>query len=71
MNRKQIICMWLGITAFVFVSLITKTFYCEKYTIGTLTTWTDYGPLVARWLSVVVVTSGLIYTFKDNKAKKD
>lgn len=70
MNLKQLIAMWCGIAFFVYVGLTTETSHC-KGTIDSLVAWTDYGPLVARWLSTIVITSGLIYTLRDKQSKKD
>jgi len=66
MNRKQIICMWLGIAAFVLVGLYA-VMSGDKYL------WNgDYLELpnfIILWICVIVVTTGLIYTFRDKKNK--
>jgi amino acid transporter len=62
MNRKQIICLWIGIIIFACVSLMMPL-----YQYGNLTcmVW-----LLVRWVVIGVVTTGLIYTFKNKKDKK-
>jgi hypothetical protein len=76
MNRKQIICMWLGIAAFVLVGLEVT-----QWTSPTIFHWESSedalgsggrGNLmlpgfIIHWLCIIVVTSGLIYTFRDKK----
>ncbi len=72
MNRKQIIYMWLGIAAFVLVGLGTAIQ-------GNIYLWKGFGreaggdllfpPLFVLWLCIIVVTSGLICTFRDKKNK--
>jgi len=78
MNRKQIICMWLGIAAFVLVGLEVT-----QWTSPTIFHWESSedalgsggrGNLmlpgfIIHWLCIIVVTSGLIYTFRDRKTK--
>ena len=78
MNRKQMISMWCGIAVFVLVSLNTETSHYET-AVGSgsrtdpsnvaIVAWTDYGPLVARSLSVCIVTAGFIYSFRDKEPK--
>ena len=73
MNRKQIICMWLGIAAFVLVGVGTAMQ-------GKIYLWEGFGRepgggdllfphLFVLWLCIIVVTSGLIYTFRDKNKK--
>ncbi len=75
MNRKQVISMWCGIAVFVLVSLNTETSHYRiapggsRDTASAIVAWTDYGPLIARVLSVCIVTAGLIYTFRDKTPK--
>jgi len=69
MNKKQLIVLWIGIAVFVLIALITKTSF------GPGGVWNppvvvDYGPLVIRLMSTVIVTGGLIYTLKDKKDEK-
>ncbi len=68
MNRKQMISMWLGIAAFVVVSLSTKTSY-DGGSRDNIVLYTYYGPLIAYLLSICIVTAGLIYTFRDKTPK--
>jgi len=68
MNKNQIILMWIGIAVFVCFALTTKTIsqpgpYKDSLYI------TDYGPLVTRLVSTVLVTVALIYTLKNKKSK--
>ena len=73
MNRKQIICMWLGIAAFELVGLGAAMQ-------GEIYLWMGKGRgapggdlvfphLFVLWLCIIVITSGLIYTFRDRKTK--
>lgn len=72
MNRKQIICMWLGIAAYVLVGVVTAIQ-------GKVYLWKGgneieggdllFPRLFILWLCIIVVTSGLIYTFRDRKTK--
>ena len=73
MNRKQIICMWLGIAVFVFIGLDAKHY-------GGVYLWLSGsragGKLIlpnfiVLWICISVVTAGLIYTFRDKKDKTD
>jgi hypothetical protein len=72
MNKKQIIVMWIGIAVFV----------CLGYFGIARSDWEalgdslsgrprDYGPLIVRLSSTVLVTAGLIYTLRDKKSKGD
>ena len=64
-SKRQLRVMWVGIAFFVVLALTTKT--SQSGWDGQ--TVTDYGPLVGRLLSTVVVTAALIYTVKDKKPK--
>lgn len=69
MNRKQLVSMWCGIVAFVVVSVFTEP---ETGGLrGWAVSWGNYAPFFIRWITVAVVTAGLIYTFKDSKPKDD
>jgi len=61
--------MWVGIAVFVLLALTTDTVQTissrDRRVPGAITS--DYGPLAGRLLSTVVVTAGLIYTFRDKK----
>jgi len=71
MNWKQIICMWLGIIVFVLVALNTKTHFDYGGGFdGPCGVAVDYGPLIARLVSTVIVACGLIYTLRDKKDNK-
>ena len=70
MNKKQIVCLWLGIAVFVLVGLgaSSHTVYLWKGFEG--------GDLmlprfIVLWVCIIVVTIGLIYTFRDKQDKKD
>jgi len=62
MNKKQLICMWCGIAAIVFFTLLVL----EKSS--------DISDLVG-WMIIIfliaLVTIGLIITLKDKKQKDD
>jgi uncharacterized membrane protein len=69
MNRKQKICLWVGIIAFAFVGLTSQI--GNIYTVNTTPDTIVYiSKLLIRWVVIGVVTTGLIYTFRDKKAKK-
>lgn len=70
MNKKQLIIMWIGIAVFIYFGLTTKTHYTYRQgRINPVVAVTDYGPMTVRLVSTVLVTGGLIYTFKDKKPK--
>jgi len=58
MNWKQLICMWCGIAAIIFFGLIAVNSYRDR----------DEAAICI--CLVVLITGGLIYTFKDTKHKK-
>jgi hypothetical protein len=71
MNRKQIIFMWLGIAVFVLIGLDTIRY-------GGICLWSSGGrgggtlelpSFIVLWICVIVVTAGLIYTFRNKKDK--
>jgi hypothetical protein len=70
MNQKQIICMWLGIAAFVLVGLDSAS---QKYIYWGGGFGSPQGGYLMLprcfilWICVIVATSGLIYTFRDRK----
>jgi hypothetical protein len=69
MNKKQKICLWVGIIAFAFVGLISQI--GNIYTVNTTSDTIVYiSKLLIRWIVIAVVTIGLIYTFGDKKDKK-
>jgi len=59
MNTKQLIAMWCGIGAFALVGVY------EYWNI----LWRGVRTLLIPWLVVIVITGGLIITFKDKKPK--
>jgi len=61
MNKKQLICMWCGIVAIVFFTLL---FYPNLYR-GDLQEW------LQRIFLIALVTGGLIYTFKNKHGFQD
>lgn len=78
MNKKQLIVLWIGIIIFVLVSLnpprksyrtpIRRTNDAPIVQVigaGRI----DVGVLLSRWSIIIVLTGGLIITFKDKKPK--
>ncbi len=60
MNQKQFITMWCGIAAIVLAGLNVIWYYGLVYSYGFFT-----------WVFIVaLVTSGLIYSFKDGTGRK-
>lgn len=69
MNKKQKYCLWIGIIAFAFVGLTSQI--GNIYTANTTPDTIVYiSTLLVRWVVVGVVTTGLIYTFRNKKEKK-
>ncbi len=60
MNWKQLVCMWLGIAAFV----LSGIEYMYSYSFST-----RFDDLLFIYFLVALVTGGLILTFKDKKPK--
>ena len=60
MNRKQIICLWVGISTFVLIGLYSLM---RPYSI-------DTPRLCVQWAIVAVITGGLIATFKGSENRK-
>jgi hypothetical protein len=58
MNKKQLICMWCGIASIVFFGFMAVDSYRDR----------DEAAICI--CLVVLVTGGLIYTFKDRRDKK-
>ncbi len=71
MNKKQLVFLWLGIIAFILVTiqlLRPYTFFIADAAKGPVKiVWLI---LVCRWLVIAVVTGGLICTFQNKKDKK-
>jgi len=78
MNKKQLTVLWIGIVVFVLIALTTQTMFTTLVTPrgphsaseDLYVPKVDYGPLVGRLMSTVIVTGGLIYTLKDKKDEK-
>ena len=60
MNKKQLIFMWLGIAAIIFCAFVTIV---DTYR-------PDYANFGVWVFLVTLVTSGLIYTFRDKKGQE-
>lgn len=61
MNRKQIVCMWLGILAIVLPGILTILLIA----VG------ESSAGFYRWVFIqVLITGGLIITFRNKKDKK-
>ena len=70
MNKRQKICLWVGIIAFAFVGLISQK--SNIYTTNTIPDTVVYiSRLLVRWVIIGVITGGLIYTFKDKKPQDE
>lgn len=69
MNRKQIIVLWVGIIAFVYLGL-TCRISGRGWTLEMESCVKDIAQLLVYWVVTAVVTGGLIYTFRDKKDKK-
>lgn len=71
MNWKQIICIWLGITAFVFVGLATvqegEIYLLKSGMRGGYSLL--FPKFLVVWICIIVVTIGLIYTFRGKNKK--
>ena len=70
MNKKQIIVMWVGIAVFICIGSATTT-RDHSFVLNSSSRTRDYGPLIVRLASTVLVTTGLIYTLRDKKKKDD
>ncbi len=81
MNKNQLIILWIGIIIFVLVSINPP----QKSYPNTPIHRTDNEPIVeiigagevdgvkllSRWSIIIVLTGGLIYTFKDKRPKTE
>lgn len=65
MNKKQLICMWLGITTFSVAGFILIIEYDDWNPLDLIV------PFLVFTLITTVITSGLIITFKDKKKDND
>ena len=70
MNKKQMISMWCGITAFVLVGLTAADRGMSLSHLGPKGGWQIPGSIIL-WICISVVTAGLIYTFRDKKKPED
>lgn len=81
MNRRQRVCLWIGIVVFVLMGLFPPCYGLgpgeSAYTFLFLPLlqvdtywWIDIHRLCVQWAIVVVVTGGLILTFHDRKVAK-
>jgi len=68
MNKKQTICMWIGIVLFVLVGLNRAD--SGMYLSGSKLGCHIPGSIIL-WICIGVVTAGLIYTFRDKKKPED
>lgn len=85
MNRKQKICLWLGIAVIVLMGLFPPWLVVRGYFYASekrhVEYWCIFAPpshtpaeivtdyLFAQWLMVAAVTGGLIITFQDKRTK--
>lgn len=71
LNKKQKFVLVLGIIAFIILGSITNTTKTfggySRHGSENLVAVTDYGPLIFRLLSVCMVTTALIISFKSPK----
>jgi len=68
MNKKQIVYLWLGIAVFVIVGLlrqVTPIYLWKGFNGGDLI----LPRFIVLWVCIIVVTIGLIYTFRDKQDK--
>lgn len=81
MNKKQIKVLWIGIPIFVLIGLfpplksrspkpISRTNMPQIITVFDSGSKVDGTKLFVYWSIIVVLTGGLIYTFKDKKDEK-
>jgi hypothetical protein len=84
MNRKQIICLWIGIIIIVLMGIFPpwsaykgdgECYLLHKFILfqpaeKNIPARIDTGHLFVQWIMVAVVTGGLIFTFRDKKEKK-
>lgn len=80
MNKKQIKVLWIGIFIFVLIGIfpplkdwprpVRDTNIPQIYTIFDSGIKVDGTKLFVYWSIIIVLTGGLIYTFKDKKDEK-
>lgn len=71
MNKKQIVCLWLGIAVFVLVGLVRQVTPIYLWEAGRGGGALMLPRFIVLWVCIIVVTIGLIYTFRDKQDKKD
>lgn len=71
MNKKQLICMWIGIILFVLAGLDGGQVEIASWETSSASSSGSghiYFPvIIIAWITVAVITAGLIYTFKSKK----
>lgn len=71
MNKKQLVCLWIGIIIFAFVGLTTQIGF-SKWTLAGNSVGdaiVTISKLLVNWVVILIITSGLIYTFRDKKTR--
>jgi hypothetical protein len=71
MNKRQKIVLWVGIIVFVLIGLATPKKQTGLFRRQGQVAEVDLVRLCTYWSMTVVVTGGLIYTFKDSKPKDE
>jgi len=80
MNKKQLIVLWIGIIIFVLVSIDPPQKHYPRPTLRRTNApivevigdgGVDGAKLLSRWSIIIVLTGGLIYTFKNKKPKDE
>jgi len=72
MNKKQLVCMWIGITVFLIIGYFgIHRDPWERLGENLSNRPHDYVSMIIGLLCTVLVTSGLIITLRDKKQKND
>lgn len=71
MNKKQIVCLWMGIAVFVLVGLVRQVTPIYLWEAGRGGGYLMLPRFIVIWVCIIVVTIGLIYTFRDKQDKTD
>ena len=72
MNRKQMICLWIGIAVMVLMGLFPPYRWGDdSFLFDMEADAIEFAKLFIQWFIVALVTGGLIYTFKNKKPKND
>ncbi len=69
MNRKQMFSMWCGIVVFVVIGLGEATGGGAVVWYRNRDSTLMFPSLFILWACIIVVTAGLIYTFRDKTPK--